>query len=293
MKHSLHSRGACVYRRPEDLGEALGLLATHRPAVLAGGTDFYPARVGRAVEAAVLDLSRVAAMRGIVADAGGWRIGALVTWTELVRAGLPPALAALVQAAREIGGPQVQNRGTVGGNLCNAAPAADGVPVLLALDAEVELAGGRGVRRLPLAAFVLGPRRTALAPDELLVAVRVPRLGPAARSCFVKLGHRRYLVISIAMVAVSVDVDARDHATHVAIAVGACSAVARRLPALEAALAGRPRAALAADAERALRDAPASMLAPLAPIDDVRGTAAYRLDAVGTLVVRALEELGR
>ncbi len=278
-----------MYGRPDELGQALRWLASRRPAIVAGGTDFYPARVGRATEPDVLDLSRLAALRGIVADGAHWRIGALTTWTDVARAALPSALDALVQAAVEVGGPQVQNRGTVGGNLCNASPAADGVPALLALDARVELASVRGTRTLPLAGFVLGPRRTALAPDELLVAVLVPRRGPAARSRFLKLGHRRYLVISVAMVAACVDADAEGRVSHAAVAVGACSAAARRLPALEAALIGTPRAALSDTAARAVRD-PAA-LAPLSPIDDVRGTACYRLDAAATLVARALGAL--
>jgi CO/xanthine dehydrogenase FAD-binding subunit len=278
-----------VYGRPEELGQALRWLATSRPAIVAGGTDFHPARVGRPPEAEILDLSRLAALRGITADGSGWRIGALTTWTDVARAALPPLFDALAQAALEVGGLQVQNRGTVGGNLCNASPAADGVPALLALDARVELASLRGARTLALADFVFGARRTALAPDELLVAVRLPRGTPAARSRFLKLGHRRYLVISIAMVAVSVDVDAAGRAVRVGAAVGSCSAAARRLPALEAALEGTPREAIAETAAGALRDP--AVLAPLAPIDDVRGTAAYRLDAVATLLRRAFGDL--
>ena len=275
-----------MHGRPEELGEALRWLAQGRPAVVAGGTDFYPRRVGRPVEPELLDLSRLASLRGVQVGDTHWRIGALTTWTDVVRAGLPPALDALVEAALEVGGPQVQNRGTLGGNLCNASPAADGVPALLALDARVELASLRGTRTLPLAEFVLGPRRTALAPDELLVAILVPRGGPAARSRFLKLGHRRYLVISVAMVAAAIDVDEQDRITRAGVAVGACSAAACRLPALEAALAGTPRAALAGIAARVLRDPQA--LAPLSPVDDVRGTARYRLDAAATLVARAL-----
>ena len=278
-----------MYGRPEELGQALRWLATSRPAIVAGGTDFHPARVGRPPEAEILDLSRLAALRGITADGSGWRIGALTTWTDVARAALPPLFDALAQAALEVGGLQVQNRGTVGGNLCNASPAADGVPALLALDARVELASLRGARTLALADFVFGARRTALAPDELLVAVRLPRGTPAARSRFLKLGHRRYLVISIAMVAVSVDVDAAGRAVRVGAAVGSCSAAARRLPALEAALEGTPREAIAETAAGALRDP--AVLAPLAPIDDVRGTAAYRLDAVATLLRRAFGDL--
>ena len=127
-----------MYVRPEDLGQALRSLAARPALVVAGGTDVYPARVGRPPGEGLLDLSRLASLRGVEAGPEAWRIGALTTWSDLARAGLPPALHALAQAAVEVGGPQVQNRGTVGGNLCNASPAADGVPVLLALDARVE-----------------------------------------------------------------------------------------------------------------------------------------------------------
>ena len=278
-----------MYRRPVELDQALEVLSTDRPVPVAGGTDFYPARVGRAPDERVLDLSRIAGLRGLSHHADGWRIGALTTWSDLARADLPAALRALQQAALEVGGVQVQNRGTVGGNLCNASPAADGVPVLLALDATVELASRRGTRRLPLSAFVLGPRRTALEPDELLVAIHVPEPVGTARSQFLKLGHRRYLVISIAMVAVSVDADARGCVRRIGVAVGACGPVARRLPVLESALLGVPRERLVHHAESVLADARA--LAPLSPIDDVRGTARFRLEAAATLVRRALSEL--
>src|SRR6478672_7928046 len=156
------------YLRPVTLEEALQALA--RPwTVLAGGTDFYPARVGRAIDDNVLDIGGIAALRGIAERPDGWRLGATTTWSELIETPLPPLFDGLKQAACEIGGRQIQNAGTVAGNLCNASPAADGVPPLLALGAEVELAGRAGTRRLPLSAFITGNRRTVLAPGELLV----------------------------------------------------------------------------------------------------------------------------
>ena len=267
------------YLRPASLDEALTALA--RPwTVLAGGTDFYPARVGRAIEDNVLDITGIADLRGISAGPAGWRLGATTTWAELIEMPLPALFDGLKQAAREIGGRQIQNAGTLAGNLCNASPAADGVPPLLALDAEVELAGRAGTRRLPLSAFLAGNRRTMLAPDELLVAIHVPKPAHDTRSAFLKLGARRYLVISIAMAAATVEIE---HARVVdaRIAVGACSAVAQRLPALEAALAGAPVTMLAERVDTA-------HLAPLSPIDDVRGSAAYRRDAVVTLLRRLL-----
>ncbi|MCC6608782.1 MAG: FAD binding domain-containing protein [Burkholderiales bacterium] len=284
--------GAPRYERPADLDAALRRLAEGGWTPLAGGTDLYPAHVGRAVRESLLDLSRLDALRGVRpfgrAEAAGWHIGALTTWSELARAPLERSLAALRQAAREVGGVQIQNQATIGGNLCNASPAADGVPALLALDARVELASVRGRRELPLDAFVLGNRRTAIAPDELLTAVMVPRRSPRARSRFVKLGSRRYLVVSIVMAAAGVDVDENDCVSRCAVAVGACSAAAVRLPAVEAAMSGVPRAALAARLDAL---SPAEAFAPLAPIDDVRGTAAYRRHAAIELVRRILAEL--
>src|SRR5579871_3393799 len=224
------------YLRPTSLEEALMALA--RPwTVLAGGTDFYPARVGRAIDENVLDITGIADLRGISAGPAGWRLGATTTWAELIETPLPPLFDGLKQAARDVGGRQIQNAGTVAGNLCNASPAADGVPPLLALDAEVEIAGLAGNRRLPLAAFITGNRRTVLAPGELVVALHVPRPGRDARSAFLKLGARRYLVISIAMAAATLEMD-EGRIVTARIAVGACSAVAQRLPSLEAALAG-------------------------------------------------------
>lgn len=281
-------------RSPERIDDALDLIAGSGWLPIAGGTDVFPAHVGRSIDRSLLDLSRVAAMRGlersVERDGREWlRVGALETWSALRDARLPSGLQALPQAAAEVGGRQIQNQGTIGGNLCNASPAADGVPVLLALDAEVELRSRRGMRRLPLEQFVLGNRRTALAADELLVAIHLPLGSDRARSQFLKLGHRRYLVISIAMVAVALDRSPDGRIDRCAIAVGACSAVAKRLPALEARLLGRTPT----EAERLTASLLGSvesdaLLAPLSPIDDVRGTASYRLDAVRELIVRAV-----
>jgi CO/xanthine dehydrogenase FAD-binding subunit len=274
-----------TYLRPASLESALAALAARPFAILAGGTDFYPARVGRVVEDDVLDITAVAELRGIREANGRIRIGAATTWTELIEAPLPRQLDGLKLAAREVGGVQIQNAGTIAGNLCNASPAADGIPALLALDAEVELRAASRSRTVPLGAFVLGNRKTVCAPDELVTAVLVPKWSERARSTFLKLGARRYLVISIAMVAAALDVAADGTIVRCGIAVGACSAAARRLEALEKELLGRRLAP-----ELAALGA-ARHLAPLAPISDVRGTAEYRSDAAVTLVRRALAQL--
>jgi len=247
--------------------------------VLAGGTDLYPG-AGSQLSGPVLDLSGIAGFAGITAE-DGLRIGAATSWATIAGAVLPPALQALQQAARVVGGRQVQVAGTIGGNLCNAPPAADGVPPLLALDAEVELVSRSGMRRLGLSDFILGPRRTALMPWELLAAVVIPERALAGRSAFVKLGARSHLVISIAMVAARVQVRA-GRIVVAALAVGACSAVAVRLPMVEAAVVGAP-VDRAGDRIRA-----ADVAAALSPIDDVRGTAGYRADAAVELLRRAV-----
>jgi len=273
------------YIRPRALDAALRARAAGPCAVLAGGTDFYPARVGRAVGEDILDITALAGLRGVREEPAHFRIGALTTWTDLLESPLPGWFDAVKLAAREVGGVQIQNAGTVAGNLCNASPAADGVPPLLALGAEVELQSVAGVRRPPLGGFVLGNRRTACRPDELVTAVLVPKWGDRARSTFLKLGARRYLVISIVMVAAVADLDGDGTIARAAIAVGACSAAAQRLALLERALVGRrlaPGIGALVSTEH---------LAPLAPIGDVRGSAAYRLDAAATLVARALERL--
>jgi CO/xanthine dehydrogenase FAD-binding subunit len=276
-----------LYLRPTRLDEALAALAARPWSVLAGGTDLFPARVSCALREDILDITALTALRGVEREGGIWRIGALTTWTDLERAHLPALFDGLKLAAREVGGPQIQNAGTIAGNLCNASPAADGVPALMALDAQVELASTRGTRQLPLTEFVCGARTTLRAPSELVTALLVPEHGAGARSTFLKLGARRYLVISIAMVAITLDLDAAGSITRAGVAVGACSPVARRLPMLERRLISHRCMAGLADLPKP------TDLAPLTPIDDIRGTAAYRLDAVLTLLQRALAELGR
>lgn len=267
------------YARPKTLDEAIGLLAQAPRSVLAGGTDLYPT-AGPQLNGDILDLTGIAALSGI-SHTGHLRIGACTTWTEVADANLPPALWALQQAARQVGGRQVQNMGTVGGNLCNASPAADGVPPLLVLDAEVELTGPMGTRRLPLAKFVTGPRHTTRAPDEVLTAVIVPETALRGRSAFQKLGARAYLVISIVSVAARVET-VGDVIRSAALSVGACSGVAQRLPAVEACLIGAPVSSALARLQSA------DVMAELSPISDIRATAGFRLDAAAELVRRVL-----
>jgi CO/xanthine dehydrogenase FAD-binding subunit len=269
--------------RPASLSHALACRAAGAE-VLAGGTDFWPSRVGKPAyaspDATLLDLSALSMLRAISHHTDTLRIGALATWTDLADASLPPACLALQMAAREVGGRQIQNRGTIGGNLCNASPAADGVPPLLALDASVEIQSSTRVRVVPLAEFLHGPRKTALQPNEILTALIVPLPHASARSHFLKLGARKYQLISIVMGAAVLRADA-GRVASVAVAIGACSPVAQRLHKLEAELVGIPIADLG-------RHVTAKHLADLSPIDDVRADGSYRREAAFVLVRRLL-----
>jgi CO/xanthine dehydrogenase FAD-binding subunit len=192
----------------------------------------------------------------------------------------------LKQASREIGAVQIQNSGTIGGNLCTASPAADSVPCLMALDAEVEMSSVRGKRRLGLGDFLTGARQTALQPDELVTAICIPQSSEAGISAFSKLGARHYLVISIAMVAARLVVDG-GKITDARIAIGACAPVAIRQQELETALNG----ASVANAPMIARDMQPEISASLTPIDDVRASADYRREAAARMVGRIIADL--
>ncbi len=272
------------YLVPADVAAALEMRGAGC-AVLAGGTDLYPQHVGRPLPQPVIDIGGLSELRGIEETADAYRIGALTRWADVATAALPGCFEGLRAAAIEVGSVQVQSSGTVGGNLVNASPAADGIPPLLSLDASVELTSSAGTRVLPLEAFLTGYRQTALRPEELLTAVLVSRGADDARSAFLKLGLRRYLVISVVMVAVVVAVDPDGRVARARVAVGACSPVAQRLRSLESQLMGRaPDEIDAAEI--------AEHLFTLSPIDDVRATAEYRRGAAAVLVRRALASCG-
>lgn len=270
------------YTRPETVEEALHLLGDGVWRILAGGTDFYPQLGDRPVRDNILDISSLAALRGIVETDDGFVFGAATRWMDIARHDLPPAFDTLRQAAREVGSIQIQNAGTIAGNLCNASPAADGVPALMVLDAAVEVRSRETTRQLCLSDFILGNRRTALRPGEMVTAIVVPKRAARGGSAFVKLGSRRYLVISIAMAAARLVAAPDGTITDAAVAVGACSAVAQRLGFLEDALVGR---SIEGDPGEAVH---ASDLAALTPIDDVRGSADYRREAALEIVRRAV-----
>lgn len=278
--------------RPTGLRHALRLLADslgeERLVPLAGGTDlFVYLNAGTHAGTRFLDLSPLAELRGVSRTrGGGLRVGALATFREIgmhpaVRAGWP----SLAAAARVVGAAQIQNRGTIGGNIANASPAGDTLPVLLALDAELDLISDAGERSMPLVDFLRGPGRTALMPGELIRRVCFAPLPKDARSLFLRLGNRRGMLISVVSAALVLARDEDGRVRDCRIALGAVAPVPIRCPGAEAMLLGRRLdsgliAAVATAAAAACR-----------PIDDVRASADYRRHGVQVLVRRGLKRL--
>lgn len=271
------------YDRPSTLEDALAIVSAGDVRIIAGCTDVFPATERKTLSGQVLDITGIPALRGVTRHADGLSIGATTTWSDLIHADLPASLRSLQLAAREVGAKQIQNRGTVAGNLCNASPAADGVPPLLTLDASVDLASIHGTRRMALSAFLQGPRQTARAPHEILSAIHIPQHALGGDSDFRKLGARDYLVISIAMVAVRLEIT-QGRISQAALAVGSCGPVATRLAAVEQQLIGAPP-----EAVRDITDA--DVAASLSPIDDVRADAGYRLSSAAEVLRRTAAQI--
>jgi len=270
------------YWRPDTLDAALDLLASQDVVVAAGCTDLFPATERKILPGDVLDITGIEALSGINLRDDVLRLGAITTWTDILQSDLPPACDGLKLAAREVGAKQIQHRGTIAGNLCNASPAADGVPPLLTLDAEVELQSTDGSRRLPLADFLEGPRRTGRASNELLTAVLIPKKSLVGSSHFLKLGARSYLVISIVMTAARIVV--KDGiVADAALAIGACGPVATRLPEIERSIIGHALDPAAISDEAVART--------LSPITDIRADAGYRTSSAAELLRRTLQAL--
>lgn len=268
------------YQSPTDLQTALEIAALDGRRIVAGGTDLYPTMQRGQTPEHFLDITRIEVLSDISISKQGYRFGAAMRWSDVARADLPHSFRSLQEAAREVGSIQIQNAGTIAGNLCNASPAADGVPPLLTLDASVELSkAGCPARLIPLREFITGVRQTQLQPGEILTAVLVPNPPEGAVSSFEKLGSRKYMVISIAMVSALVSLDADGKIAELRMAVGSCSAVAQRLPALETECLGKRPDDIRITADH---------LSPLTPIDDIRGRADYRRTAVAEICARAI-----
>lgn len=274
---------------PVDLAEALALRASgvYRP--LAGGTDLMVQLAADVAEppAAVLDLSRLAELKGVTTDGYEVTIGALTTYTDLRQSPVISArLPALAEASATVGAAQIQNRGTIGGNICNASPAGDTLPVLLAVDAVFDLASVRGERSVPASEFWTGYRQTALADDELLVRIRFT-VDRSRRERYRKVGTRAAQAISKVVIALGYRVEDGDDAWHdVRVALGSVAPTPVRVTAAEAVLEGvRPDEAVADEAALVLAGA-------IAPIDDVRSSADYRRSVSARVLHRLLREEG-
>lgn len=267
------------YIRPRTLQEALDARAQHPDwMVLAGGTDLMVNANHRPAPAGIIDLWRLPELGGIT-KTDVLTIGAGATWLEVQRnADVLERFRPLAEAAKEIGALQIQARGTLGGNVGNSSPVGDSLPVLLAFDAELELASVRGRRRVPYREFCTGYRKTQLAPDELIVAARLPIIQSQARTTWRKVGTRRAQSISKVMGAAVIFRDG-DVVTSARVALGAVADRPIRLPAVEQAVAGLPLGRAAEAARAALRTA-------IQPIDDVRSTSVYRREVAENLVAR-------
>ena len=267
------------YLRPRTLAEAVEARAAHPDwMVLAGGTDLMVNANHRPAPAGILDLWRLPDLRGITkTDVLTIRAG--TTWLEVehhpdVLEGFRP----LAEAAREIGALQIQARGTLGGNVGTSSPVGDSLPVLLAFDAELELASVRGHRRVPYREFCTGYRKTQLTADELIVAAHLPIIETPARTTWRKVGTRRAQSISKVMGAAVIFRDG-DVVTSARVALGAVADRPIRVPAVEQAVAGLTLSQAAEAARAAMRTA-------IKPIDDIRSTAAYRREVAENLVAR-------
>ncbi len=273
-----------AYVRPRSLDEAVAARATHpEHLVLAGGTDAMVHAAQRPAPAGLLDLWRMPGSFELTRERDELVIGAGATWLEIQRSPLvlthAPILAA---AAREIGALQIQARGTLGGNVANSSPVGDSLPVLLALEAELVLRSVRGQRRLPYREFCTGYRKTALAADELIAAVRVPVVAPGTHLFWRKVGTRRAQSISKVMAAAAISLDG-GKVRRATVAFGAVADRPVRLAAVESAVVGLAPAQ-AAEAARA------ALTASISPISDVRSTRDYRLVVAENLVARMFAE---
>jgi xanthine dehydrogenase small subunit len=274
--------------QPTRLFEAYEMLAGHPAVPIAGGTDVMVQITGELREPPerMLDLSRVEELRGISLDHGALVLGARTTYSEIRRSALcREHLPALVEAAATIGAAQIQNRGTIGGNIANASPAGDTLPILLATDAVILVGGQRGEREIEASSFFTGYRATALAPDELVLHVRIP-LPKGRHVRFRKVGTRRAQAISKVMLALAWR-DLRESGwSEVRVALGSVAATPIRASATETALEGRFPTPEVAD------QVAETLAAELSPIDDVRSTAEYRRTVAARVLHRLLREAG-
>jgi CO/xanthine dehydrogenase FAD-binding subunit len=270
---------------PRNVDEVLHVLRERGPdaKLLAGGTDLLPQmKNGLLKPACVVDLSGVERVRALQADARGLRVGAAISARALERdAATQRTYTSLAESGALVGSVQVRNLATLGGNLCNAAPSADMAPPLLALEAEAVIAGSKGERRIPIADFFTGVRRTVLGPDEILLELVIPAPGPRSGGQYLRHTPRREL--DIAVVGVASQLTLSDGVCSKArIALAAVAPVPLRARAAEQALEGKPVTA------EAIERAAELAVGVAKPISDQRGSADYRRHLVRVLTRRTL-----
>jgi CO/xanthine dehydrogenase FAD-binding subunit len=273
---------------PTSLDEAYELLAERGrlAKIIAGGTDLMVSLNARSLDAEeFIDIWRLNELRGIDDEGETIRIGALTTYTQLIKSPLIQlSMPALVEASRTIGAIQIQNRGTIGGNIVNASPAGDSLPVLAAFDAEVEIGSVRGVRSVGFNNFYSGYRQTVMEPDEILLAVRLRKLKPNERSFFFKVGTRRAQAISKIVMAVKVEVTGA-WINSIGIALGSVAPTVMRAHQTESLLTNVPLDATIVEQARK------TISQEIAPITDVRSTEHYRRTVTGNAMAKVLRQV--
>jgi carbon-monoxide dehydrogenase medium subunit len=273
------------YEAPKTLEQAIALLAgaNGRGRVLAGGTDLLiQLRSGRADPELLVDIKAIPELRSIAADAGGYRIGAAVTCMELIEnEPFARAWPGIVDGVKYIGSIQVKGRATMGGNLCNASPAADSVPALIAAGAVVRIAGPRGGREALIEEFVTGPGKTSLANGELVASFALPLRAPHSGDAYLRFTPRTEMDIAVVGAAVNLTLDASGVCSQARVSLGAVAARALLVPEAAAALIGTK-----VD-EAALERLALAASAACRPIDDKRGTKEFRIKVAGVMARRA------
>jgi len=281
-----------TYQAPTTLSDLLRLMAAGPPArAMAGGSDLIvQTRAGRVKPGPIVDLKHVPELVGITREGSGWRIGAATPCAVIgEHAGLRADWPGLVEAATLIGSKQVQGRGSLGGNLCNASPAADSVPALIASGAVAVIglpsaSGQVATREVPVEALPAGPGRTTLAPGEVVLALRLPDRGPRGADAYQRLIPRTEMDIAVVGCAVSLQLDAAGRVTDARVSLGAVAPTALLVPDAAQALVGSTLE------DAALSKLEAAARAACKPIDDKRGTAKYRIHVAGVLARRVAQQ---
>jgi CO/xanthine dehydrogenase FAD-binding subunit len=279
---------------PTSLAETYEMLAERGQTarIIAGGTDLMVLMNSHLLDAPeFIDIWRVDELRGIADEGEAIRIGALTTYTQLIKSSLIQRyIPSLVSASRTIGAIQIQNRGTIGGNIVNASPAGDSLPVLAAFDAEVEIGSLRGLRRVSIDQFYTGYRKTVLEPDELVLAVRVPKLKDVERDIFRKVGTRRAQAISKVVMAVKVEIS-DGTIGRISIGIGSVAPTVIRAPQTEALLTNFSLKTKVIETFELIDKARTMITQEVAPISDMRSTEYYRRKVTGNVLANCLYQL--